>query len=81
VPCAKTMITRAHDRFDLHPVRLAADTGYGSAEMLNWLVNEKASSHTFRCSTNPSARTGPSHETTSLTTTSATSMYVPAART
>lgn len=35
------MITRAHDRFDLQPARLAADTGYGSAEMLDWLVNEK----------------------------------------
>jgi Transposase DDE domain len=38
---AKTMITRAHDRFDLQPVRLAADTGYGSAEMLDWLVNKE----------------------------------------
>ncbi len=36
------MITRAHDRFDLQPARLAADTGYGSAEMLDWLVNEKS---------------------------------------
>jgi hypothetical protein len=35
------MITRAHDRFDLQPVRLAADTGYGSAEMLDWLVNKE----------------------------------------
>jgi hypothetical protein len=34
-------ITRAHDRFDLQPARLAADTGYGSAEMLDWLVNEE----------------------------------------
>jgi transposase len=41
VTAAKTMITRAHDRFDLHPERLAADTGYGSAEMLDWLVNEQ----------------------------------------
>jgi hypothetical protein len=38
---AKTMITRAHDRFDLQPLRLAADTGYGSAEMLDWLVNKE----------------------------------------
>jgi hypothetical protein len=41
VTAAKTMIARAHDRFDLHPDRLAADTGYGSAEMLDWLVNEQ----------------------------------------
>jgi hypothetical protein len=41
VAAAKTMITRARDYFDLHPVRLAADTGYGSAEMLDWLANEQ----------------------------------------
>jgi hypothetical protein len=35
------MIARAHDLFDLHPERLAADTGFGSAEMLDWLVNEQ----------------------------------------
>jgi hypothetical protein len=29
------------DRFDLYPARLAGDAGYGSAEMLGWLVNEK----------------------------------------
>ncbi len=32
---------RARERFDLHPGRLAADTAYGSAEMLNWLVNDQ----------------------------------------
>jgi hypothetical protein len=41
VTAAKTMIARTGDRFDLHPDRLAADTAYGSAEMLNWLVNEQ----------------------------------------
>jgi hypothetical protein len=25
----------------IDPARLAADTGYGSAEMLDWLVNEE----------------------------------------
>jgi hypothetical protein len=29
------------ERFDLKPEYLAADTAYGSAEMLNWVVNEK----------------------------------------
>ena len=42
VTAAKRMIERAHDRFGLWPERLAADTGYGSAEMLAWLVHEKA---------------------------------------
>jgi transposase len=41
VTAAKTMIERTHDRFDLWPERLIADTGYGSAEMLNWLVNDR----------------------------------------
>ena len=41
VAAAKTMIERAHDELDLWPERLIADTGYGSAEMLNWLVNDR----------------------------------------
>jgi transposase len=41
VTAAKRMIERAHERFDLLPEKLAADTGYGSAEMLGWLVHEK----------------------------------------
>jgi hypothetical protein len=32
---------RAHDELDLWPERLIADAGYGSAEMLNWLVNDR----------------------------------------
>jgi len=35
------MIERTAERFDLKPEYLAADTAYGSAEMLNWVVNEK----------------------------------------
>jgi transposase len=41
VTAAKTMITRTAGRLDARPIRLAADTGYGSAEMLAWLVNEQ----------------------------------------
>jgi transposase len=41
VGAAKTMIDRAEARFGLKPERLAADTAYGSAATLNWLVNEK----------------------------------------
>jgi transposase len=40
VTAAKRMIERSMDRFDLYPARLAADSGYGSAEMLSWLVYE-----------------------------------------
>lgn len=34
-------INRAQDRLDLWPARLAAETSYGSAENLAWLVQEK----------------------------------------
>jgi hypothetical protein len=37
----KTMIDRVEERFDLKPRRLIADTAYGSAAMLGWLVDEK----------------------------------------
>ena len=35
------MIGRAYDRFGLQPERLVADTGYGDAANLAWLVEEK----------------------------------------
>ena len=41
VTAAKTMIDRTADTFEVSPSRLAADTGYGSAEMLGWLVDER----------------------------------------
>jgi transposase len=41
VGAAKTMIDRTEDRFGIRPERLAGDTAYGSAEMLNWLVAER----------------------------------------
>ena len=41
VTAAKTMIERTADRLEVTPSRLAADTGYGSAEMLAWLVDER----------------------------------------
>src|SRR5215213_5261112 len=40
VLAAKRMIQRAMERFDLYPARLMADSAYGSAEMLGWLVDE-----------------------------------------
>ena len=41
VGAARTMIDRTENRFGLRPERLAGDTAYGSAEMLNWLVVER----------------------------------------
>jgi transposase len=41
VGAARTMIDRTQDRLGLNPERLAADTAYGSAANLGWLVNDK----------------------------------------
>lgn len=41
VGAAQTMLTRTAERFGLWPERLIADTGYGSAAMLGWLVHEQ----------------------------------------
>ena len=41
VGAARTMIERVKDRHNLWPERLAADTAYGSAPMLEWLVHEQ----------------------------------------
>ena len=38
VGAARTMIDRIAKSFNLHPQRLIADTAYGSAPMLDWLV-------------------------------------------
>jgi len=40
VGAAKTMLERTEERFGLKPERLAADTAYGSAATLDWIVNE-----------------------------------------
>ena len=41
VAVTKTMIGRTEQRLGLYPDRLAADSAYGSASMLNWLFNER----------------------------------------
>jgi len=41
VGAARTMIERTEQRFGMKPRHLAADTAYGSASMLAWLVKEK----------------------------------------
>jgi transposase len=45
VGAAKTMIVRTEERFGLKPERLAADTAYGSAPTLNWLVEKDIAPH------------------------------------
>jgi transposase len=41
VGAARAMIERTQDRFGLWPARLAADSAYGSADHLAWLVHER----------------------------------------
>lgn len=41
VEAAKRMIDRTQERHALRPRKLIADTAYGSAETLKWLVDEK----------------------------------------
>ena len=45
VGATRTMIGRTRERFGLTPERLAADTAYGSGEMLGWLVGEGIEPH------------------------------------
>ena len=45
VVATQTMLTRTRDRFDLFPDRLAADTAYGSGNMLGWLVDQDIEPH------------------------------------
>ena len=42
VNAARTMMDRTEARFGLKPERLLGDTAYGSAEILGWMVDEKA---------------------------------------
>ena len=41
VESTKTMVQRVEDRFNIKPNRSVGDTAYGTAPMLNWIVNEK----------------------------------------
>ncbi|KRB67718.1 IS1182 family transposase [Noviherbaspirillum sp. Root189] len=38
----RTMVERVEQRFELKPRRLIGDTAYGTAPMLDWMVNQKA---------------------------------------
>ena len=72
------MIERSLERFDLYPSRLLGDSGYGSAEMLGWLVYEHGIEPHVTVFDN--ARTAPSPATTSPTIRRATSTIALAAR-
>jgi transposase len=42
VGASRTMLVRTADRFGLYPNRLVADTAYGAADNLAWLVHDQA---------------------------------------
>jgi transposase len=42
VAATRTMIDRVERRFNIKPKRLIGDMAYGSAELLGWMVNDKA---------------------------------------
>jgi transposase len=42
VNAMRTMIDRVEERFDMRPTRLIGDMAYGAAELLGWMVNDKA---------------------------------------
>lgn len=80
VTAAHTMIERVREHHDLWPARLAADTAYGSAEMLDRLVHDQGIEPTSLSSTNPSGSTGLSHAVASPMITPPTFTAVRAAR-
>lgn len=41
VEATKAMVQRVQDRFGIKPRRLVGDTAYGTAPMLDWMVNDK----------------------------------------
>jgi transposase len=42
VNATRTMIERVEERFEMKPTRLIGDMAYGAAELLGWMVNDKA---------------------------------------
>jgi hypothetical protein len=54
---AKAMFDRTAEQFDLTPLRLVADGGYGSAVMVGWLVDERGIEPHVNLIDNLSART------------------------
>lgn len=68
VGAARTMIERTEDRFEIKPNWLAADTAYGSAPNLDWLVNDKDIAPYILSSTSRSGRTALSRAQTSSMT-------------
>ena len=70
----RTMIDRVQDQFGLYPERVAADSAYGSAEMLGWLVHERGIEPHIPVFDKSQRSDGTFSATTLLMTTSATAI-------
>ena len=57
VEATRAMIERVESRFGIKPQHLIADTAYGTAPLLGWLVQDKQIEPHMPCGTDPSART------------------------
>ena len=79
VLAAKRMINRSMERFDLYPARLLADSAYGSAQMLGWLVYEQGIEPHVTVFDRWLARMVPSQVTTSPTEYLSSGRYEPSA--
>ena len=80
VGAARTMIDRTAERFDVTPSRLVGDAGYGSAEMVGWLVDKREIEPHVKLMDKSERTDGTFPAATSSTTPNATSMNVPAAK-
>jgi Transposase DDE domain len=81
VGAAKTMLDRTAEQFDVTPSRLVADGGYGSAEMVGWLVDERGIEPHVNLIDKSERTDGTfSREPTSPSIQSATSMSAPGAK-
>jgi transposase len=76
VEITKDMILRTRERFGLYPAKLVADTAYGSAPMLGWLVEEEGIEPYIPVIDKSHRRTARSHATTSPMTMTATATPV-----
>jgi hypothetical protein len=74
------MLDPTAEQFDVTPSRLVADGGYGSAEMVGWLVDERGIETQVNLTDKAERRTEPCPAATSLSTQRATFMSAPAAK-
>jgi len=81
VGAAKTMLDRTAERLDVTPSRPVADAGYGSADMVGWLVDERGIEPHVKLMDKSERSDGTfSREPTSRTIPKATPMFARAAK-